>query len=86
MKKMKVTKTLYTNVIKYAYISVDDGRPITKEATLTVYSGEAVGEEKARKILKGECSTAVFVGVSSVSATYALDAGKFIDSAEVVNA
>lgn len=85
MKKMKVTKTLYTNKIKYAYISVEDSAPVTREGELTVYSGEAVGEEKAKKILKGFDTRAVYLGVEATSATYSVDAYTFIDVAEVIN-
>lgn len=86
MKKMKVTKTLFTNKIDYAFITVDDGHPVTKQEELVVFSGEALGEEKAKKILKTHNSTALFVGVVSTSATYAVAADKFIAVAEVVNA
>lgn len=85
MKKMKVTKTLFTNKITYAFISVDDGHPVTKQAELTVYSGEAVSEEKAQKILRSHVSGAVYLGVEATSATYAVAADKFIAVAEVVN-
>lgn len=85
MKKMKVTKTLFTNKITYAFISVDDGHPVTKQEELALFSGEPISEEKAKKILRSHNSTAVFIGLVSTSATYAVAADKFIAVAEVVN-
>lgn len=88
MKKMKVTKTLYTNKITYAVVGVD---PNTKEAhmeqnVLTVYSNNPIIREvDAQKILRSTNAKAVLIDVESRAQTYAMDAARFVELAEVVS-
>lgn len=84
MKKLRVTKTIYRNDIRYAFLNMSNETPTAEFGTLRVYSGEPLTEAKAKKILRSENSAFSFVRVESDCSTYAMDAEEFIKNGECV--
>lgn len=84
MKKMRVTKTIYRNDIRYAFLNLSGETPSADFGTLRVYSGEPLTETKAKKILRSENSAYSFVRVESDCSTYAMDTEEFIENAECI--